>query len=156
MTRKYNYKIVQKECLGCGSAFKGHSNTRYCSNKCRDSKSEWSRKKQLNRISNLEHFLKEKINLARARNKYIVDIDYNYINELWKSQDGMCAISKIPMTYIKGNGKVNTNVSMDRIDSNIGYIKGNIQLVCTQVNYMKNDLSTEDLKTWCEAILNAT
>lgn len=46
-----------------------------------------------------------------------------------------------------------TNVSIDRIDSSIGYKEDNIQLVCHIVNLMKHDLSIEELKTWCKRII---
>jgi hypothetical protein len=38
-----------------------------------------------------------------------------------------------------------TSASLDRIDSSKGYIKGNIQWVSRAVNYMKNDMSENDL-----------
>lgn len=36
-----------------------------------------------------------------------------------------------------GRCRVPTNVSVDRINSNLGYIKGNLQLVCMAVNQIK-------------------
>lgn len=35
----------------------------------------------------------------------------------------------------------------------LGYIKGNIQLVCMAVNQMKSDLTIEQLKYFCKSIL---
>jgi hypothetical protein len=57
------------------------------------------------------------------------------------------------MTYYFDSGRVPTNLSVDRIDSSLGYIKGNIQLVCMAVNQMKNDLTVEQLKYFCKSIL---
>jgi len=34
-----------------------------------------------------------------------------------------------------------TNVSVDRIDSAQGYIRGNVQLVCASYNFAKSDMS---------------
>jgi len=48
------------------------------------------------------------------------------------------------MTYKFYEGRVNTNVSIDRIDSTKGYSKDNVQLVCMAANQMKNDLSMEE------------
>ena len=36
-------------------------------------------------------------------------------------------------------------VSIDRIDSSKGYIKGNVQLVCVLYNLMKNKLPEEEM-----------
>ena len=57
------------------------------------------------------------------------------------------------MTYYFDSGRVPTNLSVDRIDSSLGYIKGNIQLVCMAVNQMKSDLTVEQLKYFCKSIL---
>lgn len=85
---------------------------------------------------------------------FIIDFNVDYLKELWNSQNGLCNISKIPMTYIMNQGRIYTNVSVDRIDSNIGYIKGNIQLVCMAVNQMKSDLSMNELVYICKEIIN--
>lgn len=90
----------------------------------------------------------------RARKKDIqCNIDLQYLHELWNTQKGLCALSGIPMTYYFDSGRVPTNVSVDRINSNLGYIKGNLQLVCMAVNQMKSDLTIEQLKYFCKSIL---
>jgi hypothetical protein len=43
-------------------------------------------------------------------------------------------------------------VSLDRINSEVGYIKENIQLVCWQVNRMKDSLTMEELEFWIKTI----
>jgi hypothetical protein len=57
------------------------------------------------------------------------------------------------MTYIAGQGRVGTNISIDRIDSSVGYVRGNVQFVCDVVNRMKQDLSQTDLFVWCKRII---
>jgi len=57
------------------------------------------------------------------------------------------------MTYKAGSGRVNTNISIDRIDSSIGYVRGNVQFVCDVVNRMKQDLPQKELLMWCKRIL---
>lgn len=57
------------------------------------------------------------------------------------------------MTYIAGSGRVNTNISIDRIDSDVGYVRGNVQFVCDIVNRMKQDLSQAELLIWCCRVL---
>ena len=59
------------------------------------------------------------------------------------------------MTYQAGSGRVNTNISIDRIDSSVGYVRGNVQFVCDVANRMKQDLSQKELLVWCERILGA-
>lgn len=57
------------------------------------------------------------------------------------------------MTYLAGAGRVNTNISIDRIDSTVGYVRGNVQFVCDVVNRMKQDLPQTELFVWCRRIL---
>jgi len=153
MARKYNFKKLSKICVGCSKPFTGHSNTKYCSKSCRDKNSACAKRKQFNRISNLEFFLKEKIHLAKNRNKYEVTISFEDLLNLYTIQGGLCAISGVPMTFLKGSGEIPTNISLDRIDSNLPYEISNIQLVCCQVNFMKHTLTKEQLYFWCERIL---
>lgn len=76
----------------------------------------------------------------------------DFLEDLYNKQNGKCAISGFDMTYITGSGRVPTNISIDRIDSNIGYVRDNVQLVCIQANKMKAELTMKELKTWVEAI----
>jgi hypothetical protein len=57
------------------------------------------------------------------------------------------------MTYLMGKGRIYTNVSVDRIDSNKGYLKDNVQLVCMVINQMKSDLNLDELKYYCQEII---
>lgn len=84
------------------------------------------------------------------------DLSLDYLVELWDSQEGLCAVSGVPMTHMRGKGKVMTNVSIDRIDSDIGYVRGNIQLVCYVVNIMKHTLTLTELVWWCDQILDTS
>ena len=77
------------------------------------------------------------------------------IFESYEKQKGKCAISGIEMTYITGakKGYIAHNASIDRIDSSMGYTKENVQLVCTIINFMKSNLSQEELVFYCEQII---
>jgi hypothetical protein len=73
-------------------------------------------------------------------------IDKKYIQELFIKQNGRCAISGMIM-----DDKYNLisnhpfQISVDRIDSNKGYIHGNCQLTLTFWNRAKGSC---DLETW--------
>ena len=57
------------------------------------------------------------------------------------------------MTFTAGQGKIYTNISVDRIDSSKNYEYGNVIFVCLMVNLMKGDMSYEDLNLWCKKII---
>ena len=81
------------------------------------------------------------------------DLKVEDVNKLYEDQKGLCALSHRYMTRIVGrNTRCRTNMSIDRINSNKGYIPGNVQLVCTDVNIAKNDLSQKDFIKLCKTI----
>ena len=63
------------------------------------------------------------------------------LSVIWEKQKGRCAYTKLPL--LATANQFNT-VSLDRIDSDVGYVVGNIQLVCAAINKMKQEY-TEDL-----------
>jgi hypothetical protein len=47
-------------------------------------------------------------------------------------------------------GFVNDSPSIDRLDSSLGYVKGNVKIICWRANRVKSDATVEELR----AILN--
>lgn len=73
-----------------------------------------------------------------------INITYEYLIDLWRKQRGLCAISNIPLAHILNDM---CSISIDRIDSNRGYLIGNVQFVCKWVNYAKrNNTDREFIK----------
>ena len=58
------------------------------------------------------------------------------------------------MTWQKGNGSVHYSASIDRKNNDLGYIVGNIQLVCSMVNRMKHTLNDSELYWWAKNIVD--
>ena len=100
----------------------------------------------------LQQALKGTKRRSKLKNTYN-DLDLQFLMYLWNKQNGKCAITGMDMTYEFYKGRVNTNVSVDRIDSSKGYTKDNVQLVCMVSNQMKNDLSMDQLLNLCSTIL---
>ena len=71
------------------------------------------------------------------------NIDRAYLSSLWEQQKGRCFYTKEPMTFTKG--EVN-KVSVDRLDSSIGYEHGNLVLCCSRVNLMKGPLELTEFR----------
>lgn len=101
-------------------------------------------------------FLKRKLTHSRRSNRHgkiPISVDIDFLLKLLEKQNGLCALSKRPMTRIIGlNKKCNTNISIDRINSDKGYTKRNIQLVCADVNVAKNDLKQKEFIKLCKLI----
>lgn len=70
-------------------------------------------------------------------------ITLEYIANLYKEQDGKCAVSGVSID-IKGTPWKGQTGSLDRIDPTKGYIEGNVQWVHKQINELKWDLQPEE------------
>ena len=70
-----------------------------------------------------------------------VTIDFDYLWGLWEAQDGRCALSELPMMHEFNNL---CSISVDRVDSEVGYVRGNVQLVCKWVNLAKGSHGNEE------------
>lgn len=94
-----------------------------------------------------------------ARNKQIkFDLNLNYLTDLWFKQKGNCSLSGVAMIIPEEREESHPNTgSLDRIDSNKGYVKGNVQWICLSLNYAKYRWSEEDFKKFLTLVsLNIT
>lgn len=66
----------------------------------------------------------------------------------------VCPYLQIPLVLTLGHGKLETNPSIDRIDSSKGYVKGNIQVISKKANTMKSNASKEELLIFARSVLN--
>ncbi len=104
------------------------------------------------------HWLKDVQN-PKSKNRHPVDPDLTVddLLDLFEKQNYRCAKTRVKLTHIKGQRKVNTNISIDRIDNDLKfYTKTNIQLVCYRYNLMKGDMTEKELDKWCNLILSSS
>lgn len=93
-----------------------------------------------------EHFRRVK----KRHHKYDITIDD--ILEQWEKQNGICVYSGVKLNHPSEGGSNINKASLDRIDSSKGYIKGNIQFISITCNQAKNNMSHEEMLTFCNII----
>ena len=108
--------------------------------KNRGDKDEYIKKQKEWRSNNLIHYRVMSAKHRATRKGFVFEITDDDIVEKLKSQDGKCFISKKPISM---NEKDWYSLSLDRLDSDIGYTKENTIVVTKFVNISKNDLSLD-------------
>jgi hypothetical protein len=94
---------------------------------------------------------------ARTRGKGLTDLDLKYLKGLWEEQNGQCAFTGLPLR-LRNEKQKNDNIftaSLDRIDSSVGYVKGNVQYVSVALNLAKKDLSDEHFRDRLQSLFEA-
>jgi hypothetical protein len=117
-------------------------------------KKQYSQKQREWRSNNIIKYRVESAKHRAIRKGISFEINEDIILQKLKEQNGLCYISKKPL-LLKENDWY--GVSLDRLDSNLGYTIENTILVTKFVNSSKNELSLDEykklLKEVCDNIL---
>jgi len=82
-------------------------------------------------------------------------INYEFMYNLWKKQNGECFYSGVKMIYPKRGNKRNFyTASIDRIDNSLGYSKDNVVWCCWWCNNSKNNMKKEEFIKFCSFVSN--
>jgi len=88
----------------------------------------------------------------RAEHKGIeFDITIKYLKSIWPN-DSLCPVFNSPMTFVN---KVKwRSASLDRINSDKGYIVGNVQWISTKANTLKSNAHPYELMRLARYLVN--
>lgn len=95
---------------------------------------------------------------AEKRN-LVFDVTLDFLWQLYEDQGGYCALTGLPIILVPSIKNHNANwdlitASLDRINSSLGYVVGNVWWVHKEVNRLKNNYSMSDLLYWCKLIVD--
>ena len=79
------------------------------------------------------------------------------LKQQWEKQNGICPFTgwqlEIPRTSHWAECPITPRrASIDRVDSSIGYVPGNIQFVSVMANYCKHQFTDQDVIDFCRAV----
>lgn len=99
----------------------------------------------------LSYFKHIKNNLEKR--KKVSQLEFNitpeYLEKLYEDQNHRCALSNLSLEIDKSKRAIDQNWSLDRIDSNKGYIEGNVQWVDKRINMMKQSFNQDEFIKMC-------
>jgi hypothetical protein len=103
----------------------------------------------------LSHYNQIK-NCAKARD-YEVDVSMEYLWQRFQLQGGRCALTGRLLTLgspkaRKRGACIGSVASLDRINYKLGYVEGNCQWVCKEVNIAKNAFSQDEFIAMCREV----
>lgn len=114
---------------------------KFCSNACKQrfhSKSD-------RRVKWLDSNYDKRM-LYRVKNRAkTLGVDFNLTEEDFVIPD-TCPVLGIKLEYGTGKGYNPSSPSMDKIDPNKGYVKGNVRVISSRANLLKSNATTEELR----------
>jgi len=108
-----------------------------------------SRAKQNSTIEGRAKVFLQNAKKSAAKRQQLFELKIADVVNCWNMQANVCAYSGRLMTL--ETGKLNT-VSIERIDSNVGYTPENTILVCQAINRMKSDFEFDAFYDLCRDV----
>lgn len=136
-------KLMEKRCGKCRDT-KCVSDF-FHSKRNRDGYSCWCKQCFSSRVENMEGRVKAWKSNAKTR-KIPFDITLDYLNTLPRT----CYYTDVPLVFEMN--KPNT-ISLDRLDSSKGYVKGNVVFCSSDINYMKSDFTYKQFLSLCRKVV---
>jgi hypothetical protein len=152
MEAQMKHCIICKKQKPFSEFYKDKSQKHGFGSKCKPCSSFYDKARRAKSNSTIEGRALEFLRHAKessARRKQVFELEVKDIVECWDKQLQICAYSGKKMTL--ENAKTNT-VSIERIDSSIGYTKENTILICHAVNRMKSNFDLSEFVSFCNDI----
>ncbi|KKL54290.1 hypothetical protein LCGC14_2266890 [marine sediment metagenome] len=149
------YPYLSPMCIPCRREYyreKKYSSDYYRRNKEKIRNQHHARKKK----GGLEYRVRIALASYRRRSKKSgqpCDLDMGYLLSLLEDQKHKCYYSGRRMKDLSDGIPHPQVMSLDRVDPNKGYIRGNVVWCCYAVNIMKQRMSSEELRGWCKDVL---
>ncbi|MGW0060324.1 hypothetical protein ACWDTT_10400 [Streptosporangium sandarakinum] len=163
-TRRYSERQIvpvwRVECLGCGREFdKGKPTilrTTYGCHNCAHKAMSGNKHARWRGGEHVPAYFLAKCKRVLGRRSRTLEwsITPQYLDDLWVAQEGRCAYTGWPLQFGRtGLLAQEQTASLDRIDSNQGYVPGNVQFVHKDINIMKWNHSEERFFELCRAVV---
>jgi hypothetical protein len=109
------------------------------------------KKRQIKELSSLDNFLESKIRESFQRKYLKNELTLDLLLEIYNKQNGKCFYTGEYLQLARRNNSA-YSLSIDRIDSNKGYVRDNIVLCSSIANFMKQNYNIKDFLKACKQI----
>jgi len=94
-----------------------------------------------------------------VRNRHIennkdYNVDEQYLKTLWDEQERKCAVTGVLLVLESKVTNPNYSASLDRKDSSLGYMRGNLQWISVTTNHAKNRFDETVILEYIDIIQN--
>lgn len=145
---------VEKSCVICGESFKASTNKKvFCSPRCGHRSAYQANMMDYQwRLSKLLAMAKNRANTKSVP----FNLDVDYLIDLWDENDGCCQVSGIEFELERAEkGKVHPYApSLDRETPEKGYVKGNVRIVCYQLNVALSEFGLDQFEEFIRLYRN--
>jgi hypothetical protein len=95
--------------------------------------------------------IRNRYKYRKSRSFHDFDITVEYAWALYEKQGGKCALTGLPIEL--GHKQTDpSTASLDRINSKIGYVEGNVQWIHKDINKMKNIFDQDYFIEMCKRV----
>lgn len=120
----------------------------WCKSCCQEG-NQVSRQKLNSTIEGRARVFLQNAKKSAAKRQQVFALNVDDIVKYWEEQRGFCAYSGRQMTLAAGDL---ATVSIERINSTVGYTPENTILVCQAINRMKSDFGFDDFYALCRDV----
>jgi hypothetical protein len=160
-TRNSHYRYTcQCECGNTTNVLLTHlrqGNTKACSDcslRIGDSHAQWNGVGEISGDFWANHIVRSANGNKGRRKEIELSIDKEYAWSLFLFQNRKCALTGTELKFPRVGKDRDYTASLDRIDSSVGYVHGNVQWVHKDINMMKRIYSQEYFIEMCKLVAN--
>ncbi len=136
--------------LSCSSVHRNKNFSADTKKKILEAGKRGSRANMKNMHISFSYYIRRAIDRSAKKTEWEkMNLTKEYLERLWIEQNGKCALSDITINlYREGHNNRLHLASLDRKNSAIGYIIGNVQFVALPLNLAKNNSDNDDFKSF--------
>lgn len=93
-----------------------------------------------------------RLQIGAKERSYIFDITIEEVWDIFEKQSRKCIFTGLPLAFSKSFKSKEQTASLDRINPDLGYVRGNVQWVHKEINMMRGKRTVDEFIKWCKLV----